>query len=119
MGLACHPPGWECWTTPRPEGRDTSRWGITVHAVFISVRIDPARHDEAVNTHLRESVVPTVKGAPGFVRRTWFGDTTTGYGVAVFQSEQQAQQMASMVTTSPHDPVQIEDVKVYPVTAEA
>ncbi|WP_448614407.1 hypothetical protein [Modestobacter sp. URMC 112] len=90
-----------------------------MHAVFISVRIDPARHEEAINTHLRESVVPNVKGAPGFVRGTWFGDTTTGYGVTLFESEEQAQQMARMVTDSPDDPVQVEDVKVYEVTAEA
>ena len=89
-----------------------------MHAVFARVRIDPARHDEALS-NLREQIVPQVKGAPGFVRGTWFGDTTKGHGVVVFESEEQAQQMAGMVTTPADDPVQIEDVQVYEVHAEA
>ena len=89
-----------------------------MHAVFVRVRIDPARHDEAMN-ELRDSVVPQVKGAPGFVRGTWFGDTSNGHGVLVFESEEQAQQMAGMVTTPADYPVQVQDVKVYPVSAEA
>lgn len=89
-----------------------------MYAVFAKVRIDPARHDEAV-TNLRDVIVPQVKGAPGFVRGTWFGDTSVGHGVTVFETEEQAQQMASMITATPEDPVQIEDVAVYPVRAEA
>lgn len=53
------------------------------------------------------------------MRGTWFSDDATGHGVAVFESEEQARQMAGMVTTSADDPVQVEDVKVYEVNAEA
>lgn len=89
-----------------------------MHVLFVTVRIDPARHDEAIND-LRENVVPHVKGAPGFVKGTWFGDTGNGHGVVVFESEEQAQQMASMVEASADAPVQIEDVKIYEVHGEA
>lgn len=91
---------------------------IDMHAVLVKVRIDPARHDEAMQG-LRENVVPTVKGAPGFVKGTWFGDTETGHAVVVFESDAQAQQMAATVTSDPGDPVQVEDVQVFEVHAEA
>ena len=93
-------------------------WRITVHAVFVTVRIDPAQYDEAMKG-LRESVIPDVKSTPGFARGTWFGDTGTGHGVLVFESEEQAQKMAGMVSTPADFPVQVQDVKVYEVTAEA
>lgn len=62
---------------------------------------------------------PAGEGAPGFVRGTWFGDRETGHGLVLFESEQQAQQMAGMVTAEADDPVEIQDVKVYEVNAEA
>lgn len=89
-----------------------------MYAVLVKVRIDPSRHTEAVDG-LRASVVPQVKNAPGFIRGTWFGDQEIGHGLMVFESEDQARQMASTVTTGPDDPVQVEDVHVYEVNAEA
>jgi hypothetical protein len=90
-----------------------------VHAVFVTVRIaDSARYEEAMG-RLRETVVPQVKGAPGFVRGTWLGDNANGHAVVVFETEEQAQQMADMVPNLAVDPVQVQDVKVYPVTAQA
>ncbi|MEJ7721253.1 MAG: hypothetical protein WKF58_12790 [Ilumatobacteraceae bacterium] len=50
---------------------------------------------------------------------TWFGDTDSGHGLMIFESEEQAQQMANTVAAGPDDPVQIEDIKVYEVTAQA
>ena len=89
-----------------------------MHAVFVRVRIDPARYDEAIS-NLRENVLPQVKGAPGFVRGTWFGDSANGHSVVAFETEEQAQQMAGMVPKLAADWVQVEDVKVYEVTADA
>lgn len=89
-----------------------------MHAVFVKVRIDPPRYDEALRG-LREDVVPMVKSAPGFMKATWFGDSESGYGVAVFESDEQAQQMAAAVTSDSADPVQVEDVQVFEVQAEA
>ncbi len=87
-------------------------------AVLVKVRIDPARHAEAL-TGLHEGVVPQVRSAPGFVRGTWFGDETSGHGLMVFDSEEQASHMAGLVSSSPDDPVQVMDVHVYQVNAEA
>lgn len=89
-----------------------------MYAVLVKVRIDPSRHAQA-QSGLHADVVPQVQKAPGFVRGTWFGDQEDGYGVTVFESEEQARQVASMVTSAPDDPVQVEDVHVYEVHAEA
>jgi hypothetical protein len=89
-----------------------------MYAVLVKVRIKSGRHDEAMRL-LQANVVPDVKGAPGLVRGTWFGDTETGHGLMVFQSADQAQQMAGMVSAGDDDPVEIQDVKVYEVNAEA
>jgi hypothetical protein len=88
-----------------------------MHAVLVKVRIKPGRHDEAMRL-LQANVVPEVKGTPGLVRGTWFGDAETGHGLMVFQSADQAQQMAGMVSAGDDDPVEIQDVEVYEVNAE-
>ena len=89
-----------------------------MYAVLVKVRIDPARHADALSG-LHENVVPRVKNAPGFVRGTWFGDQETGHGLMLFQTEEQARRMATTVVSSPNDPVQIEHVHVSEVSAEA
>lgn len=89
-----------------------------MYAVLVTVRIDPARHGEAL-AGLHDGVVPQAKSAPGFVRGTWFGDQHSGHGLMVFQSEDQASQVAGMVSSAPDDPVQVIDVHVYQVNAEA
>ena len=85
---------------------------------LIALTRSPSAHYEAMQG-LRENVVPRVKGAPGFVKGTWIGDTETGHAVVVFESDAQAQQMAATVTSDPGDPVQVEDVQVFEVHAEA
>ena len=89
-----------------------------MYAVLVKVRIDRARHDEAMDG-LHGGVVPRAKSAPGFVRGTWFGDQETGHAVVQFQSEEQARGMAATVSSGPDDPVQVEEVHVYEVNAEA
>ncbi len=89
-----------------------------MHAVLVKVRIKSGRHDEAMQG-LHSNVVPEVKGAPGLVRATWFGDTETGHGLMVFASEEQARQMAGFVSAGDDDPIEIQDVKLYEVHAEA
>ncbi len=64
-------------------------------------------------------MVPDVKRASGLVRGTWFGNTETGHGLMVFGSEEQAGQMVGMVSAGDDDPVEIQDVEVYEVNAEA
>lgn len=89
-----------------------------MHAVLVKVRIKSGRHDEAIQL-LRANVVPQVKGAPGFVRGTWVGDSDTGHGLMLFESEEQARQLAGMVSAEDDDPVEIQNVKVYQLHAEA
>ena len=88
-----------------------------MYAVFVKLRIDPARHAQAIE-QLHESVVPYHKGLPGFVRGTWFGDQETGHGLTVWESEEQAHQMAALVVTPPDGPAQVEHVHVYEVHAQ-
>ena len=87
-----------------------------MHAMIVKVRID--RYDEAMKS-LREDLVPTTKGAPGFVKGTWAGNEEAGCGFVVFETEAQAQAMAAMVAAGPDDPVQVESVEVLEVQAEA
>ena len=96
------------------------RGGHHMHAVVAKVRIKSGRNDEAMQM-LHSNVVPQVKEAPGLVRATWFGDTDTETGGAllVFESEEQARQMAGLVSFAEDDPVEVQDVKVYEVNAEA
>ncbi len=85
-----------------------------MHAVLVKVRIKSGRHDDALQT-LQSDIVPQ---APGMVKGTWFGNNETGHGLVVFESEEQAQQMAGMITAGDDDPVEIEDVQVYEVNAQ-
>ncbi len=91
---------------------------VTMYVVLVHVTILPGRHDEAMAT-LRDHIVPMTKGAPGFVRGTWFGDEQSGNGLVVFDSEDSARAMSAQVTSGPDDPVRVEDVQVYEVHAEA
>lgn len=88
-----------------------------MHAVLVKVQLDPVRYEETTS-YLHERLVPRIKGAPGLVRGTWIGDEKAGYSLMVFQSEEQARQMAAMVTSGPDEPVQVQDVQVYEVQAE-
>ncbi len=89
------------------------------HAVFLKGRIGSDRYDEAVKT-LKENIVPMVKGAPGFVSGAWFGDTSTGHGLVIFDTQEQAQQMASTAKSSdPEGAMQIDTATVYEVHAQA
>jgi hypothetical protein len=89
-----------------------------MYAMLLKVHLDPARAEET-ERYLHEAVVPRTKEASGFVRSIWIGDSTTGYALTLFDSEEHAQQRAGMVSSAPDDPIQIQEVKVYEVRAEA
>ncbi len=91
---------------------------VTMYVVLVHVTIAPGRYDEAMAA-LRDQIVPEVKGAPGFMRGTWFGNEQSGNGLVVFDSEDSARAMSAQVTSGPDDPVRVEDVQVYEVHAEA
>ncbi len=89
-----------------------------MHVVYVEVGIRPGRTEESINS-LKENIVPRVKQAPGFVKGTWFGNDQTGHSLMLFESEDQARGMAEMVTAEPDDPVEIVEVQVYELHAEA
>ena len=89
-----------------------------MYAVLVKVTIEAGRRDEAM-AGLRDRIVPMCKGAPGFVKGTWFGNEQSGNSLLVFESEDAARAMSAQVTSGPDDPVSVEDVQVYEVHAEA
>lgn len=89
-----------------------------MYVVYAKVGIRPGRAEEAINS-LKENIIPRVKQAPGFVKGTWYGNDQTGHGLTLFESEDQAQGMAKTVTAEPGDPIEIVEVEVYELHAEA
>lgn len=90
-----------------------------MYVVHIAVRIDPSRTDDAAR-YLHERVVPDAKQAPGFQRGLWTGDgATKGRAVMTFDSQANAERVASMVGAADDDPVSVESVEVMWVQAEA
>jgi hypothetical protein len=79
-----------------------------MHALLVTVSIDPANSDQA-RQELETRVVPAVKQAPGLVAAYWVapkpdGDRLQGFSVALFDSEANAQQAEQMAKTSPLAP---------------
>jgi hypothetical protein len=89
-----------------------------MYAVLVAVDIAPGRLEESMRA-LNENIIPMCKGAPGFVRGTWFGNEESGNSLMVFDSEQSARQMAGQVSSNAEDPVQITSTQVYEVHGEA
>lgn len=92
-----------------------------MHAVFVTVAIDPASVEESQHA-LREQVVPRVKASSGFVRGFWTAgdDPTRGVSLVVFESAQDAENAAKMVRDSPMPPgVTLREIEVRTVVADA
>jgi len=85
-------------------------------ALFTAVEFAPAGRDAAVKM-LGEYIVPELKKLPGFVRGTWFGDETTGHGLVIFETEDQARQAAESVVAV--EGMTVTRSGVYLVDAEA
>jgi heme-degrading monooxygenase HmoA len=87
-----------------------------MHAVVIRVTIkDP----EDATTNLREQVVPRVKQAPGFVAGYWTRKDNTGLSMVVFESEDAATAASEQIPSGMPDSVDLEDVQVREVVANA
>jgi hypothetical protein len=88
-----------------------------MHAVVI--RVDISDYDRA-NSHLLERVVPGAKQAPGFVAGYWANvDKKQGRGMVVFESEENAQNVANMLKDMDEESVTVESVEVAEVDASA
>ena len=89
-----------------------------MYAVLVAVAIAPGRYEESLRA-LDEYIIPMCKGAPGYVRGTWFGDHDSGHTLMIFDSEESARLMAGQVRSNPDDPVKITSTQVYQVEREA
>ena len=88
-----------------------------MHAVVVTVTIND---HEAATGHLRESVVPGVSQAPGFITGHWTRKDDSGVGMVIFESEEAAEAMRERVPSMvPEDVVTLESVEVHEVVANA
>jgi heme-degrading monooxygenase HmoA len=89
-----------------------------MHAVVVRVTVNNV---EASIQELRESVVPTVSQAPGFVAGYWTRreDSDKGLSMIVFESEEAANEAVERIRAAAPEDVTIEDVEVREVVASA
>jgi hypothetical protein len=87
-----------------------------MHAVIVRVTI---KDQETAEKALREQVVPSVSGAPGFVNGYWTRKDDTGMSMLVFESEDAARAMSEQIESPDSDAVTIEGVEVREVVANA
>ena len=84
----------------------------------VVVRVTIADRDSS-EQHLRDTVVPEVSQAPGFVAGYWTYKDGTGLAMVVFESEDVANEMSERVPSMLPDGVTLEDVEVREVVAHA
>jgi len=89
-----------------------------MHAVVVRVTVNNV---EASIQELRESVVPTVSQAPGFVAGYWTRreDSDKGLSMIVFESEEAANEAAGRIRSTAPEDVAVEDVEIREVVASA
>ncbi len=89
-----------------------------MHAVLVKVKISDF---ESALKVLKETVVPEVSSAPGFVAGYWTrsDDGSKGESILVFESEDAARTVAGRVRDNVPESVTIESVEVREVTASA
>lgn len=87
-----------------------------MHAVVVRVTIED---DDSALSALREQVVPRVSQAPGFVAGYWTRKDDTGLSMLVFESEEAATTASEQVVANMPDGVNLENVEVREVVANA
>ena len=88
-----------------------------MHAVLMTVTIDPAQLDQVQKT-LHAEIIPMVSAAPGFVAGYWLEPSDgQALSLVVFDTEEQARQTAPPAGASPSPGVTIASVEFRPVTA--
>jgi hypothetical protein len=87
-----------------------------MHAVVIRVSI---KDRENATSELTEKVVPQVREAPGFVAGYWTRKDDTGLSMVVFESEDAAQTASERIPAGMPDSVELQDVEVREVVANA
>lgn len=93
-----------------------------MHAMVVTVDIDPGRADEAVKS-LHEITIPTAKSQEGFVRGVWIQSTdrSNGRGIVLFDTEEHARAAAALAEQGPPPgaPVTIQSIEMFEVMGEA
>ena len=87
-----------------------------MHAVVVRVSI---KDDDAGESDLREKVVPRVSQAPGFVAGYWTRKDQTGLSMIVFDSEDAAKTAREQIPSAVPDSVELQDVEIREVVANA
>ena len=89
-----------------------------MHAVAVRVSISDV---ESAQKALKETVVPRVSGAPGFVAGYWTRseDGSNGQSMIVFESEDAARSVAERLGTDMPEGVTLESAEVREVVASA
>jgi heme-degrading monooxygenase HmoA len=88
-----------------------------MHAVVVDVTIDD---EDTAMAGLRDRIVPTVSGAPGFVAGYWTRSGNSGFGMTVWESEDAANAAAQQVRSGGvADGVTFNSVNVREVVASA
>ena len=88
-----------------------------MHAVLITVTIDPAKA-EAAREGLMNEVIPQLKAATGFVAAYWLEpEDGKGFSMTLFETEAQARLMAPTVGSVSETGVTFESVEFRPVAA--
>lgn len=89
-----------------------------MHAVVVKVSISDTASAEK---GLRETVVPRVSGAPGFVAGYWTrsDDGSNGHSMLVFESEVAAEAAAERIGANVPEGVTFESAEVREVVASA
>ena len=87
-----------------------------MHAVVVRVTInDP----EQATSELRDNVVPRVSQAPGFVAGYWTREGNGGLSMIVFESEDAARSASEQIPQGMPESVELENVEVREVVANA
>jgi hypothetical protein len=100
-----------------PQSSDPTK-EVKMHAVVVRVTIQDR---DSAQERLDQDVVPRVSQAPGFHSGYWTWKDNAGLSMAIFDSEDNANQAASRVRemTDSIDAVTLEDVEVREVVAHA
>jgi hypothetical protein len=91
-----------------------------VHALLVTVSIDPGRGEEA-QAQLESNVVPRVKETPGVVSGYWTrsSDGQHGSSIVLFENEQAARAAAEAIPNIPRpDFITFDTIEVGEVVAQ-
>jgi hypothetical protein len=89
-----------------------------MHAVVVSVTVSDG---EVATKHLRETVVPQVSQAPGFVAGYWvrLEGGNNGRATMIFESEEAARGVVEHISPAPEGATVIDSIEVGEVVANA